>query len=163
MGYSYTSECIRQWEFIESSRENTAHFENMTKMLSEQLHCENYQDFSLRGVFDLCRKSILFLPVNSSNTEYPCCVINVSVIAKYYSIYFSKFSGVPTNTLKSGPVNEAQKSMEQHISKIVKSYYPGYDPFPLKSIDEIVPEIFSSINNEQYATYFECLVTNDIF
>ena len=163
LNYPYTPENIKQWELIETSRKNNQYFEDMTTMLAKQLNCEGHQDFSLRGIFDLSRKAILFLPKNSHTVDYPCCVIDVSIVSNYYCIYFTKFTGVPINTLKQGSVNEAQIAFDDHISRIIKMHYPGYEPFPMEYFNEPVPYVFSAVNYDQYATYFECLITTDIF
>ena len=161
--YADTPEIKRQWELIEHSRKNDGHFSQMANTLVKHLNCSAYQDLSLRGIFDLSRKAVLYLPNNHFNEEYPCCVINVSIIAKYYSIYFTKFTGIPINTLKTGLVSSAQKSLADNmISRIIRTYYPGYKPFPMEHFDEVVPQVYSAINYNDSATYFECLITNDI-
>lgn len=161
--YVYTPEIIRQWELIEHSRKNNGHFSQMADTLVKHLNCSSYQDLSLRGIFDLSRKAVLYLPLNHFNEEYPCCVINVSVIAKCYSIYFTKFTGIPINTLRTGLVSSAQKSLvDSMISHVIRTYYPGYKPFPMEFIDELIPLVYSAINYNDNATYFECLMTNDI-
>jgi hypothetical protein len=76
--YPSTPENVRQWNLIEDARKNKAdniHFENMMAELSRYLNCYDHEDFSLRGAFDLCRKSVLHLPKNHHNEEYPYCVI----------------------------------------------------------------------------------------
>ena len=162
LNYPYTPENIKQWGLIEEERKSNEYFEDMVTMLAKFLNCENHQDCSLRGVFDLSRKAILYLPKNSKTIDYPCCVINISIVSKYYCVYFSKGTGFPINTLKQGP-NETQKLFEENISRIIKTHYSGYIPFPMESFNERVPHVYSAVNHDQYATYFECLMTTDLF
>lgn len=167
LNYSSTPENIKQWDIIEAARsdhESNRYFEEFTKALVLRLNCQNAQEFSFRGTFDLCRKAVLFLPNNYHHEEYPCCVINVSIVSKFYSVYFTKFTGVPINTLANGFVNDAQKKLyDGLISIIIKSYYAGYQLFPMEYFKEKVPHILSSKNYNQNATYFDCLMTDDIF
>ena len=132
----------------------------MTAYISKSSNCENYQDFSLRG--DLCRKGMLFLPKNHYNEDYPCCVVCVSVLANFYCIYFTKFTGVPINTLNKG-ITKAQSLIADKISRIIKSYYKGFQYFPMEYFNELVPHVYSSNGDDRYATYFDCLMTDDIF
>jgi hypothetical protein len=162
IGYVNSPESIRQWQLIEKFRKTTGYFEAMAEEINNQLVCQNYQILSLRGIFDLCNKCILFLPKNSLHEDFPCCVINMSIVVKHYFIYFTKFLYDPVNTITTGTITNAQKSVLDIIEKTIGLYYPGYTTFPMEYFDERVPEIFSSIAYDQQATCFECLMTNDL-
>jgi hypothetical protein len=165
--YPHSPENLRQWALIEDERRNeksSQHFGNMAEVLVKYLNCSAYEDFSLRGVFDLCRKAVLYLPNNFYNEEFPCCVVNVSVVSNFYSIYFTKFASIPINTLQTDEITDSQKSLIDHfISPIIKTFFNGYKQFPMEYFNEQVPGIYSSKNYGQYATYFECLLTDDVF
>jgi hypothetical protein len=164
--YPSTPENVRQWNLIEDARKNkedNTHYENMITELNHYLNCSSYEDFSLRGAFDLCRKSVLHLPKNLHHIDYPYCVICISIVTKFYYIYFTKFAGTPINTLHNDPITEIQRSLINNlISRIIKNHYKDYQIFPNELIDEHVPNIYSSKNYDQFATYFECLMTDDV-
>ena len=158
----YTKEILNQWELIDRARGDESTFKEMSNTIYQELNCVNSMDFSLRGIFDLCRKVILFLPIDNRNEEFPYCVVNISVVAKYYCVYFTKFYGTPVHTLNR-PISKHQQDMiDHHIVPIIKKYYPGYEEFPMEYFNEKVPNVYSSINFDEYATYFECLLTDDI-
>jgi hypothetical protein len=166
--YPYTPENVLQWKLIEdvlkNEKENN-YFEDMSETLAKSLNCIAHEDFSFRGgISDLSRTCMLYLPNNPYHEEYPCCVINVSIIVKYYSIYFTKFTGAPINTLKRGNLSPVQKSLvDNKISRIIKTYYNGYQPFPMKYFNEPVLHVYSAKNYDEYATYFECLITDSLY
>ena len=88
----------------------------------------------------------------------------MSIIAQYYSVYFTKFEGIPINTLKMDNLSLAQKSLiDNLISRIIKSYYSGYKPFPMEYFNEKVANVYSSKRPLEFATYYECLITDSPF
>lgn len=56
LNYSFTPECIKQWEIIARERDSNDFFNKLSGDLSKKLNC-NLQDLSLRGIFDLSKKS----------------------------------------------------------------------------------------------------------
>lgn len=160
--YSYTQKIENLWELIFRAREENHAFTEMIAEIHKDLNCISSRDFSLRGIPDLCRKSLLRLPLEQENQQFPFCVVNIGVLVKYYFIYFTTFHGGPINTFNK-PVSQYQQEMiDQHIVPIIKKYYPDYVEFPIQFIDERVPDVYSFRNCDEFATYFECLLTNDI-
>jgi|GEM_PF-1508782 len=163
LNYSNTREISNFFQVAAGAEENEGIFKEMSLAIYNDLKCVNMMDFSLRGIFDLCRKVVLALPLDAINEEFPFCMVNISVIAKYYCIYFTKLRGQPVHTLNS-PVSQHQQDMiENQIVPIIKKFYPDYVEFPMQYFDEKVPGIHSSSKFNEYATYFECLVTKDIY
>ena len=160
--YSYTKEVSNLWALINRAREENHTFNEMISEVYKELNCVSSQDFSLRGIPDLCRKSLLKLPIDQRNQKFPFCVVNIGVVVKYYFVYFTTFHGGPINTFNK-PVSQYQQDMiDEQIVPIIKKYYPDYEGFPMQFIDERVPDVYSFKECDVNATYFECLLTNDI-
>ena len=161
LNYINTPECKLQWELIENSRNNDHLFLEMCHHLTDKLNFKSFQDMSLQGIFDLSGKAVFYLP-DTSEMGYPCCIINVIIIAPLYAVYFSAFSGGANNTLNKTPVEAKHQSLiDGSIALIINDYFPNYKPFPMDFYSEEIPGIRSAKRYNKYATYFECLLTDE--
>jgi hypothetical protein len=161
LAYATTVENIRFWELVNVSRQNSQEFEGLSEFVGKRYN-SYVMNRSLCGLFDLSYKLVFAIPKNYGIENYTQCVLNIGVLAKYYSIYLTQNYDRGQNSLKIGAEKINEKEIISQLEDYIEGFYPGYKPFPMEYYHETVPRVYSSKRPLENATYFECLMTDHI-
>lgn len=162
LNYSYTPEITRLFKLLERTRQDDQTFEELKSKFSKEFN-QVLIDHSLSGVFCLSFMSDLYISNDWDINFYKLCAFNISVVSNYYCVYLTQINYQGANTLQTGPTTENERTFIDYVEKRILEFYPDYIPFPMENFNEKVPGVYSGGRNPlEYATYFECLVTNHI-
>lgn len=69
---------------------------------------------------------------------------------------------MPDNNFEEGLDKYQIEFVNENVTPLIKMHYPNYRELPGEYLFKTVPEVYSSKKYDAYATYFECLITNDL-
>lgn len=152
----------RYFELRENTMTNNEAFERLCSILNEKYQ-NTVVDYSSGGIFDLDYKAVFYIPKHWGIIDFTRCAVHVSVLSKYYCIYLTQSYADGPNTLISGPKTDNERKFISDVAEYIERFYPGYRPFPMECYNDTVPGVFSSKRPFEFATFFECLITDFIF
>jgi hypothetical protein len=153
--YGETEQSKNYWKKMDELRGNTGQFEKLLEKI------ESIQKTTvLERSTDLSYVAEFYLPKPIGPLKVEACVIVISGIVELFSVYLR--SDVRRTTTLSGIRSKEEFDFINHISELVKQDYPGYEPFPMDLFHTRVPGVDSSLRFNDYATYFECLMTEHV-
>ncbi|WP_295653493.1 hypothetical protein [uncultured Mucilaginibacter sp.] len=161
LGYPYTEEMARYFKLESRAKENNGSFKKTIESLSLEFNCL-VMDNSFCGAFDLSYRAIFYIPKNLNITRFTRCVINIGVLAKYYCVYLTQAYANGKNTFYDRTVNENEQGFVNKVSLIIQENFPDYRPFPIEKSNVKIPNIYSAKRPGEFATLFECLMTDYI-
>jgi len=162
LAYSDTPERTRFFELLEKLKASNQTFKEMCKSLSDGLKTSTL-DYSFAGQ-DPCSTAIFHIPSIYHVARFQQCVVNISGLVKYYCIYMTNPSP-RDNTFAKKIEDEDQLAFLRNVNSYIEEYYPDYKPFPEDWINKNVEHVYSlSVlkDYDNYATYFECLMSSNI-
>lgn len=112
-------------------------------------------DRSLSGG-DLCYQGVFWLEQPIGMYKVNRCAFNISAIVDLYSVYMTNGSYYTLNGLMA----LEEITLYKHISKFIEQSYPELSVFPMDLFHTRVPNVLSRKRYNDYATYYECLVTD---
>jgi hypothetical protein len=159
--YPFTIEMQNFFKLQEIAGRDNKIFEKLLATITDELKVPT-MDYSLRGVFNLSYSGTFHIPESFEIINFKKCVFIISLISKYYCIYLTQIHESENNTLANGPTARNEKKLIDYIAQIVQSSFPEYQTFPMKYFKEKVSGIYSAKRPFEYATFFECLITDQI-
>jgi hypothetical protein len=154
--YGETEQAQNRWNKIEQLRDDTAKFHKLLDKLKLQVNptaMERAIQLSYVGEFSLPRRI--------GYVKLETCVFIISGIVNLFTVYLrSDFTR--QNTIE-GVHSQEELDIVNCVSKVIKEVYPDYEPFPMDFFHTRVPGVDASLRYNDYATYFECLMSENIY
>ena len=102
-----------------------------------------------------------YLPEKIGYSKLETCTIIVSGMAKVFSVYIR--SEITRITTLEGIRSKEEFDVINSITEYIIRIYPEYESFDMDFYNTKVPGVMANLRYNDYATYYECLLTHHIY
>jgi hypothetical protein len=137
--------CLKNTERFDTLRENIAKERKVNVM--ERANYSHIAHF--------------YLPEKIGYAKLESCTIIISEMLNVFSVYLK--SEIRNMTTLEGIRSKEEFEMINSVTEHVTSIYPEYEPFDMDFYNTRVPGVMANPRYNDYATYYECLISDHIY
>lgn len=154
--YQQTPESKNYFRKVEENRKDTVLFDR----LQENIATERNANVLVRNI-DINYVAQFYLPEKIGYQKFEACVFVVSGITNLFSVYL--LSDITKATTLEGIRSNEELEIINTVSTQIQLVYKDYEPFDMDFYNTRVPGVFANLRYNDYATYYECLLTDHLY